>query len=79
MSDAEARKERARRRAGWPVSVATLATDADAEDLRETTTAVERVLMVWRLTQDAWALTGKPLPEYDRRNMPGRVIRARRP
>jgi len=35
----------------------------------------ERVAMVWRLTQDAWAFSGRPIPDYSRDKMPGRIIR----
>ncbi|WP_156427964.1 hypothetical protein [Thiohalocapsa sp. ML1] len=31
--------------------------------------------MLWRLTLDAWALTGRPWPDYPRTAAPGRVVR----
>lgn len=31
--------------------------------------------MVWPLTLDAWAMTGRPLPTYLRTNIPGRLVR----
>jgi signal transduction protein with GAF and PtsI domain len=35
----------------------------------------ERIAMVTRLTEDAWAFTGAELPDYPRDRMPGKVIR----
>jgi len=52
-----------------------LAAAEEAVDLRATTTAEERVGMLWELTLGAWALTGRPLPAYLRAEMPGRIIR----
>lgn len=31
--------------------------------------------MVRELTLSAWAMSGQPLPTYDRRTMPGRLLR----
>lgn len=31
--------------------------------------------MMWELALQAWSLTGQPLPDYDRHEIPGRVIR----
>lgn len=45
------------------------------EDLSATTTAAERIAMVWQLTLDAWALTGRPWPDCPRTAAPGRVVR----
>lgn len=44
------------------------------DDLSELTTPEERIAMVWDLTARAWALTGRPFPDYERHRMPG-VIR----
>lgn len=33
-------------------------------------TAAERVAAVWRITLDAWALSGRELPTYTRDQMP---------
>jgi hypothetical protein len=41
-----------------------------SDDLRASTSAEQRLAMVWQLTLEAWALTGKPLPTYERRNAP---------
>ena len=37
--------------------------------------ASERIAMVWQLTLDAWATSGKELPSYERSQMPGRLVR----
>lgn len=62
-------------RASWPGVVSNLAGASEAADLRATTTAEQRVALVWELTLGAWSLTGKPLPSYERAQMPGRVVR----
>jgi hypothetical protein len=62
-------------RATWPGLKTTLAEAPGAEDLSATTTAEQRLGMMWELTLGAWSLTGLPLPDYTRANMPGRVIR----
>ena len=38
-------------------------------------TPAERLAAVWELTCDAWALSGRPMPEYARAEMPGKVTR----
>lgn len=45
------------------------------DDLSATTTAEERLAMVWTLTLEAWRLAGRELPNYERSAMPVRVIR----
>lgn len=45
-------------RAFWPGRKVELAA-GHSDDLSATTTPAERFEMVWRLTLDAWALTGK--------------------
>jgi hypothetical protein len=72
MSDEQARRAA---RASWPGLKTTLTESPGAEDLRDTTTAEQRVAMMWELTAGAWALTGRPVPSYTRAEMPGRVIR----
>jgi len=64
MDDA-ARSERG----GWPVRRFRLG-DEPGDDLSNTTSAAERVAMVWRLTLDAWAASGRPFPEYSREHTP---------
>lgn len=38
-------------------------------------TAAERIGLVWQLTCDAWALSGKEIPDYPRHEAPGKVVR----
>ena len=45
------------------------------DDLSGSTTPEQRLAMVWELTMRAWALTGRPLPEYDRRRIPVKIHR----
>ncbi len=63
--------ERAEARAAWPVRKTTLAEQGADEDLRASTTAEERVAMMWRLAVDAFG----EVPDYPRSEAPGRVIR----
>jgi hypothetical protein len=42
-----------------------LSGQTDAAVVRHETPG-ERVAMVWRITQDAWASSGRPLPTYTR-------------
>lgn len=66
--------ERKRRRQSWPVKVTRLAASG-SENLSATTTAEERLAMMWRLAQDAWALMPGGIPTYTRAETPVRVIR----
>lgn len=73
----DAEPERRRRAAGrrdWPVSIHRLG-EEPGDDLSATTTAEERLAMVWPLTLEAWRLAGRELPCYERSAMPVRVIR----
>ena len=74
--DDPSRKQRALARTTWVVSKHKLAEGPEDEldDLLATTTASERVAMVWRLTRDAWSLAGMPIPDYARSEAPGRVV-----
>ena len=70
---------RAAARKSWPIRVFKLG-EEPSDDLSETTTASERVAMVWQLTQDSWASAGLPIPDYPRHAMPIEVHnRPRRP
>lgn len=69
----EARAARAAARRDWPIRVYKLG-EEPPEDLSATTTPAERLAMMWPLTLDAWAFTGKPLPDYKRSETPIRVI-----
>ena len=56
------------------------ALDGGPEDaLSTTTTAEERLAMMWPLAVEAWSLTGRPMPEYGRKEAPVRWLRSRPP
>jgi hypothetical protein len=67
-------ERRAAARRNWPVRRYTLGGEP-SEDLSATTSINERLDMMWQLALDAWASTGKPLPSYERSQMPGRILR----
>jgi hypothetical protein len=76
--DGESRKKRAAARATWPLRKLALDQEDGVHDL-SALNASERFAMVWRLTQDAWAFRGEPIPDYARSETPIRVIRRRDP
>ena len=63
--------DRAAARRSWPVRKYRLG-EEPSDDLRDSTTAEERLQMMWQLAVDAWNLTGKPIPDYDRSEAPVR-------
>ena len=73
--DAKRREARDRRaaRASWPVRKFRLG-EEPVDDFSACTVA-ERLAMTWRMTCDAWASAGRPLPSYTRQDMPVRVLR----
>jgi hypothetical protein len=77
-SEDELRKQRAAARATWPGRKLSLSEEGATDDL-STLTVAERIALVWRLTQDAWAFSGQPIPDYTRAETPIRVIRRRDP
>jgi hypothetical protein len=76
-SEDDERKARAAARASWPVRVYRLGEEPD-DDLSATTTAEERLAMMWPLALDAWASSGRPMPDYPREKTPVRVVRRER-
>jgi hypothetical protein len=60
---------RAEARRSWPVRRYRLG-EEPSDDLSDTTTAEERLGMMWPLSLEAWALAGKPLPDYERSRAP---------
>lgn len=70
-----AASDRAARRASWPGHITTLASQTDAAIVRHGTPG-DRVAMVWAITLDAWASSGRPIPDYPRHAAPGRIVRA---
>jgi hypothetical protein len=76
--DDERRKQRAAARASWPLRNLRLEEEDGVLDLSALSVS-ERFASVWRLTQDAWAFRGEPLPDYARDKTPIRVVRRREP
>jgi hypothetical protein len=67
--DAEARRAA---RANWPIRIGRLGDEAvGAAGL----TPEQRIGMMWELVVQAWAVAGKPIPDYDRAHTPVRRIR----
>jgi hypothetical protein len=66
--------KRAKQRHDWPLRAYPLGGEP-GEDLSATTTARDRIAMMWPLAVEAWCLTGRPMPEYTRDTMPVRVLR----
>jgi hypothetical protein len=62
-------------RRSWPARVVRAGQAVDTDDLSSVTTPEQRVGMMWQLAEQAWSFTGSPLPTYERRTMPARVIR----
>ncbi|MBC7792999.1 MAG: hypothetical protein H7Z43_04785 [Clostridia bacterium] len=67
------RRKRAVGRQRWPVVKAKL--DANNDDLSATTTPIERLAMVWSLTQEAWKLARRVIPTYSRHEITARIYR----
>lgn len=72
--------ERARKRAAargqWPIVKTRLADESSGELVKHGTPS-ECVAMVWRLTRDAWAFSGRAIPSYGKADMPGKISRGR--
>ena len=73
MSGPSDASTRAALRRSWPVRRFRLG-DEPSDDLRASTTAEQRLAMMWHLTLEAWELTGRPLPDYARRSAPVRKL-----
>jgi len=67
-------ERRARQRATWPIRKFALG-EEPGDDLSAVTSGEERLAMMWDLARRAWLLSGRPLPDYERASMPGRVLR----
>ena len=68
------REARRAARAHWPVRKFRLGAEP-GPDLSATTTAEERLAMMWPLAREAWILAGRSIPDYPRNRTPIRVIR----
>ena len=62
-----------RQRSSWPVKRVTLGQESD--DLSGETTAADRIAMMWPLALEAWNVAGLPIPEYERKDAPSRLVR----
>lgn len=73
---AQVRSEDGKRsdRASWPVWWFALG-EEPSDDLSATTTAEQRLAMMWPLAVDAWTLAGLPIPDYPRSAAPVRCAR----
>lgn len=67
--DQDHRESRASARRDWPVRKLRLGHES-GDDLSATTTAEDRLAMMWPLAVEAWSLTGRPMPNYKRQNAP---------
>lgn len=77
-SDAKARADRRRQQAAqWPVRRFDLGQEP-ARDPLDRSTVDERLAMMWPLAKEAWAVAGKPIATYKRRDMPGALTRRER-
>jgi hypothetical protein len=73
MRDEDA-AERAKRRHSWPVRTFRLG-EEPPESLLESTTAEERIAMMWPLAEEAWRLAGRLEPVRTRSELPVRCVR----
>ena len=71
MTDANGR---AAARRSWPIRKHRLG-EEPSDDLSDSTTAEERLQMMWQLALDAWSLTDRPIPDYNRKEAPVRKMR----
>ena len=61
--------------ARWPVRVFHLG-DEPRDDMTATSTAEERIALVWTLSERAWELTGRGDVRLRRADLPVRILRA---
>jgi len=66
-------ESRAAARRTWPARSYSLGREP-GDNLSATTTAEQRLAMMWPLALEAWLLTGRRLPEYDRASSPVVVL-----
>lgn len=65
---------RAASRRTWPVRLVALGAEPQ-DHVDRLATPEERLAMVWSLTVEAWALSGRPMPNYPRTATPLRLCR----
>ena len=61
-----------KRRDRWPVQVREMSRVVE-DDLSASTTAEERLAMMWPLAREAWTLAGLDIPDYSRDQAPVHV------
>ncbi|MCI0652327.1 MAG: hypothetical protein L0Z55_10635 [Planctomycetes bacterium] len=71
--DPQSIRARAHARASWTVRKFRLGAEP-SDDLSASTTAEQRLAMMWELTLEAWALAGLPIPAYPRASAPVRLV-----
>ena len=69
---AEGRRQRAHE---WPIRSHALGREPEVDPLDDSTVD-ERIALVGVLTMEAWHLSGRELPEYERHRMPGFIKRS---
>jgi len=67
-----------RARASWPICIVSLGRGSE-DDLSASTSPAQRLAVMWALAKEAWALMGRPVPDYDRAHAPVRVVRGNAP
>jgi hypothetical protein len=70
-------EERKRARAAWPIRKVGLRDETLTDD-RDRSTVDERIALVWTLTRQQWAFSGRAIPTYARAEMPGSLQRRQR-
>jgi hypothetical protein len=68
--------ERRRARATWSIRAIPLGRE-ELVDARDGSSVDERIALVWKLTEELWAFSGRAIPDYPRRDMPGAILRPR--
>jgi hypothetical protein len=71
--EVNARAIRAYGRSRWPVARFVLGEEPE-DDLSASTTASERIAMMWPLAVEAWRLAGREIPTYARSEAPVRLF-----
>ena len=73
-NDNKDREQRAAKRSDWPIAKYNLGEEPGG-NLSATTTAEERLAMMWPLALEAWKLAGIPIPDFRWEDAPSRLIR----
>ena len=73
MDADEARRQRAAARSSVSIRRVSLA-DESSPDVSHLDRS-ERIALVWQVTLDAWASSGRSIPDYARADAPGKMIR----